>query len=783
MKNLSKIIVLMLLLKLMFISDINAQDLTQTIRGIVIDKDSKIPLPFTNISVISSNKNLGGITDINGNFKIANVPVGRHDIKVSFIGYEEKTITNLLVGSGKETVLTIEIIESVIELEDIVINGKKHKAEVLNDMATISARAFSVEETNRYAGAINDPARMVASFAGVTGDPQGNNDIVVRGNSPQGILWRLEGIEIPNPNHFSGEGATGGPINALNSTMLANSDFFTGAFSSEYGNATSGVFDMNLRKGNNEKREYSLGLSVVGTDITVEGPFSKNYNGSYLANYRYSTLGILSDIGIVDYGGIPKYQDASFKVFLPTKKLGVFSIFGLGGISSISEKVTDDEDENLIYQISETKANLGVMGLSNSYIFNPKMYLKSTLSIAGSSLQGIWRLLSQDGNFYTAEDGYLSKLSSKFTTVLNNKINARNKINFGIVFTNFTYNYTYDEYNLEQQTTYRLLNENGSSALLQAFAGWRHRFSEELSFTGGLHYTNFRLNNNYSIEPRFGLKWQFKPKQSITAGYGEHSRIEALSTYFAREFNDNSTDNYLNQNLELTKARHYVLGYDNMISKSIYFKTELYYQELYDVPVANDVNSTYSALNQSRGVPDIALINKGKGTNYGIEMTLEKYFTNNYYYLVTASLYNSEYKALNGISHETKWNGNYVFNALGGKEFSVGKPSKDKVMFISTKIAFVGGGKYMPIDLERSVGANKSVYQNNYADSDDMFKMDLTIGIRRNRKKTTHELKIEVQNVTNNSAMVQQYYSTAKQEIVESSQLPILPVISYKIDF
>ena len=132
-----------------------------------------------------------------------------------------------------------------------------------------------MKKRKRYAGAIDDPARMVSAFAGVNGNAEGDNDIVVRGNSPRGILWRLEGVEIPNPNHFASEGATGGPINALNSNMLGNSDFYTGAFAPEYGNALSGVFDMKLRNGNNEQREYSATLSVLGTDLTAEGPFKE----------------------------------------------------------------------------------------------------------------------------------------------------------------------------------------------------------------------------------------------------------------------------------------------------------------------------------------------------------------------------------------------------------------------------------------------------------------------------------------------------------------------------
>lgn len=170
----------------------------------------------------------------------------------------------------------------------------------------------------------------MSSFAGIINEGSGNNDIIVRGNNPRFIQWRLEDIEIPNPNHFAIEGLTGGPINALNSQMLANSSFYSGAFASQYGNALSGIFDMKLRKGNDEKQEYSFSLGVLGLDFTAEGPISRKNKSSYLVNYRYSTLSLLDDIGLVDFGGVPRYQDLSFKFYFPTENSGIFTLFGLG---------------------------------------------------------------------------------------------------------------------------------------------------------------------------------------------------------------------------------------------------------------------------------------------------------------------------------------------------------------------------------------------------------------------------------------------------------------------
>ncbi|MBU3928481.1 MAG: carboxypeptidase-like regulatory domain-containing protein, partial [Bacteroidetes bacterium] len=261
-----------LIMMLAFISSLQffANNYSQTVRGYVIDQDTKMPVFGVNILIIGSDPPQGASTDENGYFKIENVQVGRISLRLSCMGYETSTIPNLVVGTGKEVFATFEMQESLINLNEIVISGAAEKGEVNNEMSLISARQVTVEETQRFAGSLDDPSRMVSAFAGVTSDPLGNNDIVVRGNSPKGILWKLEGVDIPNPNHFSDESTTGGPINALSSNMLANSDFYTGAFAPEYGNALSGIFDVMLRTGNNEKPEYTLGIGVLGVDLAAE---------------------------------------------------------------------------------------------------------------------------------------------------------------------------------------------------------------------------------------------------------------------------------------------------------------------------------------------------------------------------------------------------------------------------------------------------------------------------------------------------------------------------------
>ena len=346
------------------------QNLTQTVRGTIVDFDTQVPIVGARVVIPGTDPLMGSITDYNGDFRIEDVPVGRIELKVTAVGYQLIYMPAVLIESGKEKILNLEMTGDIKVLTKVEVKGGQDKSESINKMAVVSAKTFTVEETNRYAGSLNDPARMVSGFAGVVGNAEGDNDIVVRGNSPRGILWRLEGIDIPNPNHFAGEGSTGGPVNSLNGSMLANSDFFSGAFAPEYGNALSGVFDVRFRQGNNEKREYSFSIGALGLDGTLEGPFKKGYRGSYLVNYRYSSVGLLDKLGILDFSGIPIYQDASFKLMFPTKKAGTFSLIGLGGISHILQTDVDDSTDQILARY-DYGANLGVVGLRHTYIVNP----------------------------------------------------------------------------------------------------------------------------------------------------------------------------------------------------------------------------------------------------------------------------------------------------------------------------------------------------------------------------------------------------------------------------
>ncbi len=755
--------------------------LHQTIKGQIIDEDSNSPLIGASV-YIPDGKNLKGTsTDVNGYYRIENVPVGRISLVISSIGYEEKVIPNIVVGSAKEVVINATLRESLMELTEVVITDKSHPSQAANEMVQVSGKAFSVEETKRYAGTINDPARAVTSFAGVQGDPEGSNHIVVRGNSPNTVLWRMEGVEIPNPNHFSEEGASGGAINILNSHMLANSDFLTGAFPADYGNVLGSVFDMKMRNGNHEKREYSVGVGILGTDITLEGPFSGNNRSSYLVNYRYSTLAILDNLGVVDFGGVPKYQDMSFKVQVPTENAGIFTLFGIGGYSHIREEVEDDDTEEII-ATDRFRSSMGTINLGHTYFISANSSIDSYLGISYNGSGYDLEEKDDQDVFITTFEDELGKISYRAGVSFNTKINARNTLRAGINYQLFAYDF--DQAFLNSEDVWETsLDDKGDAGLLRTYLTWKYRLHEDLTIISGMNLQKLSINDELVFEPRVSVKYQLDERQSVFGGIGWHSQMSPLPVYFTMV--DNNSNNRPNQDLEFMKARHFVLGYDRILNRNLYFKAEIYYQQLYDVPVENDPESSYSMLNSVNGFTDKALVNEGTGTNYGIELTLERYFNKQYYFLVSGALYNSTYEALDGVTRDTRFNGNHALNVLFGKEFYV-KGNPHRVFSLNTRMTMAGGYLYTPLLLDESIDKGEGVYdfaRRNSIRGDEFMRWDISASYSWNRPKTRHEIKVEVQNLTNNQAQTMEYYNDLTEEQEYSYQLGLFPVIMYTIEF
>jgi len=768
----------------------------QSIRGKVIDKESKYQLVGVVVKLLSVTPNKTTVTNEDGEFKFANITPGRHTIKISYIGYESPTLENLLLTIGKELYVNVELTEQVLSSKEVEIVAQRDKTEADNEMATVSARTFSVEETGKYAGSRNDPARMAQNFAGVSGANDGRNDIIVRGNSPLGILWRLEGIDIPNPSHFGALGSSGGPVSILNNNTLANSDFFTGAFPASYGNATSGVFDLQMRNGNNQKREYLGQVGFNGFEFGAEGPFKKGGKSSYLINYRYSTLGVFKAIGI-NFGtgaSIPQYQDLSYKLNFHSKKLGRFVLFGIGGKSHI-DLLDKDNDGNSLYNEKGYDiiygTNVGVLGLTNLNFINPSTYYKLSFSVSGSGnsayRDSVLGVAAKNPQRIYTNNSANGRFSAKFD--INKKFNVKNTILGGVIFENYFINFNDKILKYNNNTPYfrELTNVNTQADLLQAHAQWQHKFSDKLTLNSGFHFQYFIFNKATAYEPRLGVKWEPKAGHKISLGAGLHSQLQPLYTYFVKTDLGQNSGNYANTNTNMgfTKSQQLILAYDKSLGKNARLKLESYYQNIYNVPVEQQL-STFSMLNAGAdfSMPsNDSLVNKGTGKNYGVELTLEKFMSKGFYYLLTASAFESKYKGSDGVERNTAFNGNYVVNALVGKEFKFGSKH---TLSLDIKSTSAGGRRYIPINEAQSLKENQPVYVYSQSFENqlrDYYRTDVKVSYRLDGKKTTQEWAFDIQNIFNRKNDFLPTYNRTAGKIAIVPQLGIFPVVQYKISW
>ena len=778
-----------------------AQNITQTIRGKVVDKDAQFLLIGANISITSIDPIIGTSTDENGEFKIENIPVGRQDIEVSYLGYEIAKINNVLLKSGKELVLNIELVESIEQLNEIVVKASDQtdKTKPLNEFAAVSARTFSVEETSRYAFSAFDPARMAQNYAGVSTAATGNdlfNEIVVRGNSPSGVLWRLEGIQIPNPNHFGAVGNSGGAISMLSSTTLSNSDFYTGAFPGEFGNALSGVFDLNMRNGNNEKHEFAFMLGALGIELATEGSFKKGSKSSYLFNYRYSTLAALSAVGLNPAGDIlPAYQDLSFKVNLVTDKAGVFSIFGLGG-NNVAEDKPEADSILWMSRFDQTGGkepqNMGTIGLSHRILLSNKSYWRTV--VVGSYEQVI-----DDEYYLDAADNYrqirdykddIRNSTFRLSSTYHRKINARNTIRIGAIVSHSRFAFSADDRVSNSAALIRTFDNSGNTELIQAFTQTKSRLTQSLTLFSGLHYSLMTLNNKMALEPRAALQWKVNAKHQLSLAVGMHSKMEHPAVYLFESSQEAQEEIKAKKNLGLSKAFHAVLGYDWIFMPELRLKTEFYFQYLYDIPIGANPESTFSILNASSVWSVIGLseaVPEGTGRNVGLDVTLEKFFSNQYYFLFTGSLYDSKFTPQNGKTYNTRFNGNYQMNILAGKEISIGKKKgKQNIFGINGKFSLSGGTRFTPIDLAVSQQMNEEIlFQDRLFEdrSSAYYRFDIGMSYRVNKKRLTHTIMFDIQNVSNRLNIAESFYNDETKQIENELHTGLFPNFNYRIEF
>jgi hypothetical protein len=814
-----KRIIPVLLLSLAFMTCFS--QVTQTVKGKVVDRVTGIGLPGAVVQLHSATF-LATTSDEEGDYKLRDVPVGRQTFMVNYTGYSRVTLNDIVVTSGKELVLNVELEENAIAMDEVEVRASSD-TDVVNTMQAVNMKSFSIEETERYPGSRQDPARMAQNFAGVQGTNDSRNDIVVRGNSPAGLLWRLEDVDIPNPNHFAIAGSAGGPQAIINNKYLSNSEFYTGAFPAQYGNALGGVFDLKMRNGNNEKHERTFQLGVLGTELTLEGPISRKSGASYLLNYRYSTLALFGSVNFkLGTSAIPSYQDGSIRLNFPTKKAGVISFTGIGGFSDIAiilsninerpKELYGDQNRDQYFRSGMGTAILGHVVSPNS-----RTVMKTTLAHSGQYISSDHFLILRNRDFVPKDTlprilGY-EFLESRTTLAwyVKNKINQANSLKAGFFVNRLEVNYTdsikfnslYDTVptGIHNKPFKKRMGTYEDFFLIQPYFSFVHKFSNELSVNTGVIAQCLTLNGRASVEPRANIRWQFNGRNVISLAYGLHSQMQATYLYFTQPDSvvtngvlaPNVNKEFTNRNLDFSRSHHLVLGHDFFASRYLKFKTEVYYQQLWSVPVYV-VSSGVSAINRgatfNRFFPVYTMVNNGTGYNYGIELTIEKLYHRHYFLMFSGSLFESKYTASNGRTFDTDFNGNYMFNLLTGVEYNVGRGGKDMIS-AGTKFTYGGGKRYSPVNRAASDAIMDVVPvddQVNTLQFPAYNRLDLRISYRINTKRVGIEIAADVVNVLNTRNILALSYAPdpadlTKDPWVRNYQLGLLPLFYVKFDF
>lgn len=795
--------------------------ITQTIRGLVLDKETQQPLIGATVFVKDSDPVISSSTDIDGVYELTGVPVGRQILVANYLGYQTFESDGIIVDVAKAPYVELAMVEaSNAAFSDstmVVVKANRNGGGngALNELAVVSARSFSAEQTQRYAGSIDDPSRMAMAFPGVQANQDSEADIVIRGNSAMGMSWKLEGLDISNTNHFAHPGSSGGGISALSVAVLGLSDFATGAFAAEYGDAYSGVFDLHFRKGNPNNYDFMARIGMIGLDFAAEGPIKKG-KSSFLFNYRYSTLGIMNLFGlyVVRDNVSNAFQDLSFNVSFNSKNnKHIVKIFGLGGLASEQWYVKDTSKwvTRLDYVRKNLKTGLGVFGVNYTCLLDENSFLRV---VAGGHINQIYDN-DNDASLAISEMdsaqiiNYLDtlntvKLSSGNSTwdstriatneyiygrgslqmTYSRKINNQFRIKAGLsghaIFYNLTKGFRYSDALL-------LNKEKGVTPFINAYLQTSYRPVEKLMLNVGVYASFLALNNSYSVEPRFSLRYQAGKNTTITAAYGLHARMLPIGVYLL-----NINGSQPNMNLKMAKSHHAVLGFEQIIAGMIRLSVEGYYQRLFDLPVSADSNDvTYWFYNERYGYGNRAMVSQGKGQNFGVDITLEKAFDKGYFILLAGSVFSSTYQTpYSNEWRSTRMDSRYAVSLMGGKEFTF---KKGGVLQLGLKTFLNGGMRYTPADTTASALAGTLVldetqaFESRYAKDKNglYYRMDLRFAYRKShkKKKFSYTLALDIQNVLNAKNIHEYLYDVKENTMVPRYHGGILPVISARFDF
>lgn len=744
---------------------------TASLSGTVIDAASTATLPGATVQVFFSDTSMGTTTDARGVFRLTGLPTGIHRVRASFIGYAPVEITEVWVRAGKEENIELQLQRTPSELGEVEV-----RAAAPRRMDAVSAHTLTVEQSLRYPATFFDPARLALSYAGVASTNDQANHFNVRGNGPASNAWLLEGAEIVDPNHLTNAGTnsdrptlSGGGTTILSAQMLGTSRLLLGGFPTSYGNALGGIMDLYLRPGSAERSRFTAQAGLIGIDLSTEGPFKKGKGATYLINYRYSTLGLLSSMGVALGDEKINFQDLSFNVSIPFKDKARLTFFGMGGNSSnrfAAKDSTEWEFEKDSQNIDYT-GKMGAAGTTFRLALGKNAVWKTTAVISENDQERTEEgFLDSRRLFRYTQNNALNEQKLSIVSYVRGAIGAR---------TTFQVGGSAMQRVLEKQINYY---EESKGWLARPYAQVAHDITERLRAELGLAYSYWTATSSDVVEPRVALSWRTFKGRTLTLSAGQRGQLPNVQLFVA---NNGIADN---RSIGITRSQEIVLAYDHPFNSFLVLHGEVYVQKQLQVPVGVDNffgNGPHALTSLVNGWDDYynwQLAGKGTALNKGVELALAHAFHNNFFYQVNGTVVDATYTDINGGAHNSRWNTSGMGNVVVGREFVKEKERVKRTWGINGRVNVTGGQRYTP-------------YVNNVVEFDKPFtaqypttyRVDIRVYLKRERKTRTGLWSLDLLNVTNAQNVAYGYFDELKQEVVTKYQLGLIPNVSYRIEF
>ena len=725
-----------------------------SLTGTVIDSESGLPLEGATVTVDKSN--FFAVTDQNGFFEIVDLPTTTYNITARFIGFKIQTKFNIIVKSAGNRSLDFVLSPMPDKLDEVILNESPFKTSIETPLST---QTFSAVEIETYPGGNNDITRVIQSLPGISPSVGGfRNDIIIRGGGPNETVYYIDGIEIPNINHFSTQGSSGGPVGLVNISFIKDVTLSTSSFGAEYDNALSGVLAFNQKDANKEKLvgNFRLGSSEAG--LTIEGPI--NNKSSFILSLRRSYLQFI--FKAFGFSFLPDYWDYQFKLNHEIDSNNSIKLIGIGSIDKLTVNEPDKfnfENQSVIEQIPLTNQNTETFGLTWRRIYK-SMNGFFDLSISNNNLNN--NFIRYKDNL-TKSDPTYSNISreneTKLRFISNHNFNDL-KFSFGFNLTSakYTNNTKFNFYNIDYVTDLNLIKYGffvKSSKLI---------FNQRLGVSFGFRFDqdNFTSDNNIfsNFSPRLSLSYSLSEDNNwkLNLSTGLYYKIP---TYTALGFKD-INDNFLNTNMLYTKSNHYVFGIEYNTSYSSRFTIESFYKKYNNYPIS--VLDNISLANKGADFEVLGnefLLSNGKGKSYGLEFLYQQKLQNNFYGIFSYTFFFSEFSNLDNIYLPSVWDNRHLISFTGGYKLK-------KNWEISSKLRYTGNTPYAPVDTTSSSLSYPEIIFD-YSQLGNYFlksftKLDFRVDKRWNFKSTSMNFYIDIENLLGNEIPIPPEYGLSRDE-------------------